>query len=99
MDFTSDTAFWSLDTIGYILMGLAALFTFPIFSKSQIEIMIRWCFVANDVFTVLGGIGYILSGNPLHVLVITSLGVWAITFPIAAALLAVIFKRAQKIDG
>ena len=95
MDFTRDTAFWSLETIGYTLMGLAALFALPIFAKGRIELVLRWCFATNAVFAVLGGVGYILSGNPLHVLVLTSLGVWAIAFPIATALLAVVFKRAE----
>ncbi len=98
MDFTPDTAFWSLETIGYALMGLAALFALPIFARSRIELAIRWCFVANAVFTVLGSAGYVLSGNPLHVLVLASLGVWAIAFPIATALLAVVFKRADMMS-
>ncbi|MCR4391520.1 MAG: hypothetical protein NUV94_01785 [Candidatus Acetothermia bacterium] len=96
MDFTPDTAFWSLETIGYTLMGLAALFALPIFARGRIERVIRGCFVANAVFTVLGGIGYVLSNNPLHVLVLASLAVWAIAFPLATALLAVVFKRAGK---
>jgi hypothetical protein len=99
MDFTSDTAFWSLETIGYTLMSLAALFVMPIFAKGRIELAIRWCFAINAVFTTLGSIGYVVSGNPLHILVLASLGVWAITFPIATALLAVMFKRAEKING
>lgn len=98
MEFTPDTAFWSLETIGYALMGLAALFALPIFARSRIELAIRWCFVANAVFTVLGSAGYVLSGNPLHVLVLASLGVWAIAFPIATALLAVVFKRADTMS-
>lgn len=99
MNFTRDTAFWSLESIGYALMGLAALFTLPIFVKGRIELVIRWCLAANAVFTILGGIGYILSVNPLHILVLVSLGVWAIAFPIATALMAVVFKRAEKING
>jgi uncharacterized membrane protein len=98
MDFTCDSAFWSLETIGYALMGLAALFVLPTLAKSCIELAIRGCFVANAVFTVLGSVGYLLSGNPLHVLVLISLGVWAIAFPIATALLAVVFKRTEKIN-
>jgi len=99
MDFTRDTAFWSLETIGYALMGLAALIVLPTLAKSRIELAIRGCFVANAVFTVLGSVGYLLSGNPLHVSVLISLGVWAIAFPIATALLAVVFKRTEKING
>ena len=98
MGFTRDTAFWSLETIGYALMGLAALFALPVLAKGRIELVIRWCFVANAVFTVLGSVGYVVSGNPLHVLVLIGLGVWAIAFPIATALLAVVFKRMEKIS-
>ena len=79
-------------------MGLAALFTLPIFARSRIELAIRWCFVANAVFAVLGSGSYVLGGNPLHVLVLVSLGVWAIAFPLATALLAVMFKRAEKMN-
>jgi hypothetical protein len=96
MDFNPDSAFWSLEMIGYTLMGLAALFTLPIFSRSRIELTIRWCFLANAVFIVLGNIGYVWSGNPLNALVLASLGVWAIAFPVGTAFIAVKFKRAEK---
>lgn len=98
MDFTPDTAFWSLETIGYTFMGLAALFDLPVFNGGGIERAIRWCFAINAAFTVLGNIGYVLSGNPLHGLVLASLGVWAIAFPIATALLAVMFKRVERMN-
>ncbi len=99
MDFTPDTAFWALETVGYTLMSLAALFSLPVFNGGGIERAIRWCFAINAVFTVLGSIGYVLSGNPLHGLVLASLGVWAIAFPVATALIAVIFKRAVAGKG
>lgn len=99
MDFTSSTAFWSLETVGYALMGLAALFVLPIFSGGGIERVIRWCFGVNALFTALGGVGYALSGgNPLNVLVIASLGVWAIAFPVGTALVALVFKRAREMS-
>jgi hypothetical protein len=98
MDFTSETAFWSLESIGYALMGLAALFALPVLAEGRIELVIRWCFALNAGFTIIGGISYVLSGNPLHVLVLASLGIWAIAFPIATALLAVVFRRAKKMS-
>jgi hypothetical protein len=96
MDFTRDTAFWSLESIGYALMGLAALFALPVLAKGRIELVIRWCFAVNAVFTILGGIAYVASSNPLHALVLTSLGIWAVAFPVATALLAVVFRPAKK---
>lgn len=65
MDFTPDTAFWSLEIIGYTLMGLAALFFLPIFNGSGIEQAIRWCFAINVGFTIVGSIGYVLTGYVL----------------------------------
>ncbi len=99
MDFTPDTAFWSLETIGYALMGLAGLFVLPIFDGGGVELAIRWCFAANAAFTVMGSVGYVVSSNPLHVLVLVSLGVWAVAFPVATALLAVVFRRAGTMGG
>jgi hypothetical protein len=99
MDFVRDTAFWSLETIGYTLMSLAALSAVPVFANGRIELAIRWCFAVNAVFTVLGAVGYLLSGDPLHVVVLTSLGVWATVFPIGTGLLAVVFRRAEKTNG
>jgi hypothetical protein len=96
MDFTSDTAFWSLESIGYALMGLAAVFVVPIFTQGRIALVLRWCFAINAVFTILGGIAYIASSNPLHVLVLASLGIWAIAFPLATGLLTVVFRRAKN---
>ena len=96
MEFTQDTAFWSLETIGYTLMSLAALFALPTLARGRVGLAIRWCFAANAVFAILGSAAYVLSGNPLHLLVMASLGVWAIVFPIGTALLAVMFKRAVE---
>ncbi len=96
MDFTPATAFWSLETAGYTLMGLAALFASLTLNERGIGRKIRWCLGVNAVFTATGCLGYILYGNPLHGLVLASLGVWAIAFPIATVLTAVMFKRMER---
>jgi len=93
---SKETAFWSLESIGYTLMGLAAMFVLPILAKSRVELVIRWCFAINAVFSILGNLGYVVSGDPLNVLVLISLGVWAIAFPVGTALLAVVFQREYK---
>lgn len=79
-------------------MGLAALFALPVLAKGRIELVIRCCFAINAVFTILGGVAYVVSSNPLPVLVLASLGIWAVAFPIATALLAVLFRRATKMN-
>jgi hypothetical protein len=96
MDFTSDTAFWSLESIGYALMGLSAVSVVPLLPPGRMGLVIRWCFVINAMFTLLGAIAYIASTNPLHVLVLASLSIWAVAFPLATALLGVVFGRAKN---
>ncbi|MHB8869085.1 MAG: hypothetical protein ACYC6T_02180 [Thermoleophilia bacterium] len=93
MEFTSASAFWSLEVIGYTLLGLATLFMLPVLPHDRLGLAIRGSFLANGVFTVIGGVGYALSGNPLNVLVLASLGVWAVAFPLGVALLAVVARR------
>lgn len=45
-DFTPDTAFWLLETIGCTFVGLAAMFALLVLNGSGIERAIRWCFAA-----------------------------------------------------
>ncbi|MBN2170614.1 MAG: hypothetical protein JW819_04735 [Candidatus Krumholzibacteriota bacterium] len=94
MDFAPGSAFWALESVGYTLMSLAALFSLPALGAGGLERAIRWCFGVNAVACAAGFAGYVATGDPLHAAVIASLGVWAIAFPAATALLAVIFKRA-----
>lgn len=96
MDFRADSAFWALEVLGYTFMSLGALFVVPIFSGGKVERAIRWLFVVNGVANISAALAVLLTANPLHMLVLVSLGVWSIAFPIATILLAVVFKRAER---
>jgi hypothetical protein len=98
MNLTSSSAFWALEVLEYTFMSVAALFTVPIFERGRIESPIRWLFVLNAAFTFAGAAGYMLTVDPLNVLVLASLGIWSITFPIATALLAMLFRRRQNLN-
>ncbi len=95
MDLRADSAFWALEVLGYTFMSLGALFVVPIFSGGNVERAIRWLFVVNGVANIVATLAVLLTANPLHILVLVSLGVWSIAFPIATILLAVVFKRAD----
>jgi hypothetical protein len=79
-------------------MSVAALFTVPIFEGGKVERSIRWLFVLNAIFTFAGLAGYMLTVDPLNLLVLASLGVWSIAFPIATVMLALFFRRKQDLN-
>lgn len=97
MDFKPDSAFWALEVLGYSFMSLAALCVVPALGRGRHETPIRWLFVANAALNGLGDVAYVLTANPLNLLVLASLGVWAVAFPGATALLAVMFKGAEQV--
>ena len=99
MDFTPDSAFWALEILLYSFMGLAALGAVPVFRGVPLGSVVGWLFVANASFTLLGPLASLITANPLHWLVLVSLGVWALAFPIATALLAIVFRRAARREG
>jgi len=78
---------FTIDVLGYGFMHLATLFAAFVFTGSKLERWIRWALVANgtassaNLFWFIPGIWYIAM-------------VWAVTFPLATAMLAVLFRRA-----
>jgi len=83
------TFIYGLDVLGYSLMSLATLFAAPIFAGGRLERWIRWALIANGLLAPA-----LLLQQNLPTFAIA--GLWAITFPVATALLAVLFKRKMK---
>jgi hypothetical protein len=83
------TFIYGLDVLGYSLMSLATLFAAPVFVGGRLERWVRWSLIANGLLTPA-----LLLQQNFPTFAIAAL--WAITFPIATALLAVLFKRKMK---
>ena len=83
--------FWTFAALGYGFMGVALLFTAPIF-KEKSERNIKLLFTANGVI----GISFLI-GNAIGIFMINILAsfIWGVLFPIAAILVAETFKKAQ----
>ncbi len=96
MDFRSDSAFWALEALGYTFMSLATLCVVPLFSGGKAQQAVRWLFTANAAVNLIAVGAVLITGNPLHVLVLVSLGVRSIAFPLATILLAIIFRRSVQ---
>ena len=79
----------TIEGIGYGFMGFAVIFVSQIFSGDKLERWLRWLFIVNGVTgiagVILGGLGIMMATMVL----------WCITFPVAAAMVAILFKRAR----
>jgi hypothetical protein len=94
---TPHSMFWNYDAIGYISMGLAALFAIPALGNSGLERWVRVSLLAHVLVTPLISIVYFYPGYSTRLLF---LGFpWAITAPVFMLLLAVVLrnKRGQAV--
>jgi len=85
---------WVIEVLGYFFMGLSTLFAAPVFESGRIESLIKLLFVANGILGILTPIAYVLNW-PIQIL-LGGLIVWDIVMPISTALLAILFKRAER---
>ena len=76
-----------------VFLGLASLFLAPAFPGSGVERVIRWAFLANSIFCLGGGLGYLLELEWL-IFVTTTLGMGAAVLTATVAL-ALWFRRHQ----
>jgi uncharacterized protein (TIGR03382 family) len=94
LDQTPHSLFWNYDAIGYIAMGLAALFSIPALNKSGFERWVRFSFIAHVLVTPLITIVYFYPAFSQKLLF---LGFpWAITAPLFMLLLAMMLRRRHE---
>ena len=84
----------TIEGIGYCFMGLSAIFVSQIFSGDKLERWLRWLFIVNGM---AGIAGVILGGLGIMMATMVSLALWRLTFPVATAMLAILFKRASEV--
>jgi hypothetical protein len=88
---TPHSLFWDFDAIGYIFMGLATLFAFPIFERKGLQKWIGNVFVLHACVTPLIAFVYFY---PYFSNTILLIGIpWTITAPLSILLLALFFKK------
>jgi hypothetical protein len=90
---------FALSALIFAFVSLAGLSVLPVFHRGGIELAFRWCFVITGVFTVVAGFGYALSGDRLLTLPLLASLVAQLAFPVATALLAVVFRREEKLKS
>lgn len=82
----------TIEGIGYCFMGLSMLFTGFVFNGDRLERACRRLFIVNGA---AGIAGVILGGIGIMVGTMVSLVLWAITFPVATVLTALLFRRSR----
>jgi hypothetical protein len=86
----------TIEGIGYGFMGLAAIFVSQVFGGNRLGIWLRRLFIVNGV---AGIAGVILGGLGIMTATMVSLALWCLTFPVATAMLAILFKRASGVTA
>jgi hypothetical protein len=93
---TPHSLFWDVDALGYIFMGLATLFAFPVFTKQGVQRWLRGFFLANGLITPLVALYYFYPNFSNGLLLLSF--PWGITLPGAMVLLALFFSPLRKTE-
>jgi hypothetical protein len=94
---TPHSLFWDFDALGYIFMGLATLVAIPAFKKQGFQKWVRLSFICNALVTPLITIVYFY---PVYSYKLLLLGFpWAITAPLFMLLLAIMFKKNERMNN
>ncbi len=88
---TPHSMFWDFDALGYIFMGIASLFTIPIFEKTGFQKWVRYFMIANAAVTPLITIVYFYPTYSYDLLMLGA--PWGITAPGSMLMLSLWFKK------
>ena len=83
---------FSLEGLGYSLMGLSMLFAGPVFSGGKLETWIRRLLILNGVQVAVVIAGFL----EWWIVTMLSLVIWCLSFPVVSILLAILFRRTQR---
>ena len=88
---TPHSMFWDFDAAGYIFMGLATLFSIPLFENKGFQKWVKYSLVAHSAVTPLICFVYFHPVFNNHLLLLAT--PWAITAPLFMLLIAIDFKK------
>jgi hypothetical protein len=91
LDQTPHSLFWDVDALGYIFMGLATLFAFPVFANTGLEKWVKSFFLANGLVVPIISFVYFYPTFSTGILLLGS--VWIVTALGSVLLLTLFFGR------
>jgi hypothetical protein len=84
----------AVNLLGWTLfLGLSSLFIVPIFKGGRLEKVIKYSFMANGIFCILGSIGYVFNIYILNFVFFNGMGASIIAIGISSSIL---FRRIGK---
>jgi len=89
MEFRPDSMFGALELLGYCWQCLAMFALVPLFAWKGSGRVIKSIFLANGILATIATVADIITANPLHPVIMASLGVWCLTFPVATLLIGI----------
>ncbi len=92
----SHSIFWALAS-AYVFMNLAMLFAAPVFEGGRLERSTRRLFFANGASVIVTLFGVVVDSPPIYLL--ASLFPWCVIFSWATILLALLFKRTERMGS
>jgi hypothetical protein len=93
---TPHSLFWDVDALGYIFLGLATLFAFPVFAKHGVQRWLRGFFLAHSLMTPLIAVVYFYPNFSYGLLLLAF--PWLITLPGVLFLLKLFFHSFRKTE-
>lgn len=90
------SVFYPLETVGYLWQSLAALLAAAVLTGPGIQRWIRWLFGAVAVSGVWGVVATLLGLGFQHPFFVAGMALYALAFPLGAALCAVVFRRLEQ---
>jgi len=86
MSFAPGSAFCTMELLGYGWQALSLLAMVPVFHGRTGDVLVRWVFVVNFLLTLMGGVLFIATQEPMHAVMMASFGFWCLCFPAGMAL-------------
>ena len=97
MPYGDGSVMFALELLGWgFFLGLAALFVAWVFGPGRLERWIRWLFVSYGVIGLLCAIGFVLA---IPFLSTVGFLAWGVVLPVTTALLAVLFRRVDRMSS
>ena len=96
MEFRPDSMFGAIELLGYCWQCLALFALAPLYAWKGSAAAIKAILLANGVLAVAAAAADIITANPMHPVIILSLGVWCLTFPVATALIGIRLWKAPR---
>lgn len=84
-----NSTFWSMEALGYFFLSVSMIFSGMLFKGTKARAWVRWIFIINGILGIWAMLEPVLEIKTPPV----SLMLFALSFPVSTALIAILFKK------